>query len=224
VQEARRRVAAGLLGRLLTVEARMITTQVRFRDPASWLFQRSAAGGGILTWLGCHYLDLIPHLLGDDITAVSAQLGTFSGEAIDVEDAASLTLRFKSGAIGTFHAGYLLAGRGTGYRNPAGFDNYLACNGRDGRIVWRGVTSRSLHIESTPAHSGLPTLQRLRYRLKKTDSYGGAVGEAFLRQFLAALRAEADLPATLGDALRAILVVEAAQRSAATQQTALVGS
>lgn len=215
VLEARNQIAAGAIGRVLTVEARIITTQVRFRDPQSWLFRRTLAGGGILSWLGCHYLDLIPYVVGEEIVAVSAQCNTLSGEKIDVEDVATLTFRFKSGALGTLHTGYLLTNRGTGYRNPGGFDNYLAWHGLDGRIVWRGVTSRSLRIETAPAH-------RLRYRLPKTDSYGGAVGEAFLRQFLATLRSEANLPATLEDALRVMRVMEAAQRSARTQRTELI--
>jgi predicted dehydrogenase len=213
VQAARREVAAGRLGRLLAVEARMVTTQVRFREPRSWLFRRAAAGGGILTWLGCHYLDLIPYITGDRIVAVSAEFATVSGERIDVEDVAVLTLRFRSGAVGTLHAGYLLAGRGGGYRNPAGFENYLACTGREGRLVWRGMKSRTLRIEAEP-DGAVPAVRRMRFRLPNSDSYGGAVGERFMRQFIAALSGKAKLPATLNDALRVIRLVEAAQRSA----------
>ena len=48
----------------MAVEARMVTSQVRYRDPAHWLFQRATAGSGILSWLACHYLDLLCYLLG----------------------------------------------------------------------------------------------------------------------------------------------------------------
>lgn len=221
VQVARREVAAGHLGRLLTVEARLVTTQVRFRDPRSWLFRRPAAGGGILTWLGCHYLDLIPFITGDEIVAVSADLATLSGESIGVEDVAVLTLRFRSGAVGTLHTGYLLAGRGSGYRNPAGFENYLACSGRKGRLVWRGMKSRTLLLEAEPGGK-TPGRRRMRFRVPASDSYGGAIGERFMRRFIAALRGEAELPATLEDALRVMRVLEAAHRSARTRRSQAV--
>src|SRR5262245_46442294 len=57
-QQARALIGQGLIGPLVSIEMRMLTTQVRFRDPASWLF-RASAGGGILSWLGCHELDLM---------------------------------------------------------------------------------------------------------------------------------------------------------------------
>ena len=55
----------------------------------------------------------------DRITEVSAVLATRSGEAIDVEDAAALSLRFQSGMIGTFQAGYMLPLSGPGYSGRA---------------------------------------------------------------------------------------------------------
>lgn len=213
VREMRRMITAGEIGGLMSVEARMVTTQVCFRDPRSWLFRRSAAGGGVLTWLGCHYLDLMAHVTGDEIATVSAHLATRSGAAIDVEDVAALSFQFSSGAIGTLHAGYLLAHSGQGYRNRAGFDNYLALNGRAGRVVWRGVTKQALLVE-TPPRGGRFARRTRRFRQRTTDSYGGATGEDFVRQFIRALRGEAELPATLSDAWRTVLVIEAAQRSA----------
>ncbi len=151
---ARERIAAGEIGALLSMEVRFLTTQVRFRQPESWLFRRAQSGGGILLWLGCHCLDLLHHVAGDEVTDVGALMATRSGEAIDVEDTVALTLRFRSGAIGTFHAGYALAFSGGGYVNMAGYDSYLAFNGREGRIVWPDLTPR-LQIESrAPAGAG----------------------------------------------------------------------
>ena len=54
----------GAIGRLLSAELRMITTQVRFRDPGHWLFNREIAGGGIVSWLGCHCLDMLRYVPG----------------------------------------------------------------------------------------------------------------------------------------------------------------
>ncbi len=196
-------------GPLLSLEARFLATQVQFRDPRSWLFRRSEAGGGILLWLGCHYLDLLQHISGDAITGVAARLARRSGERIGVEDTAALSLEFRSGAIGTFHAGYALAFSGSGYLNAGGYDAYLALNGRAGRLVWPSVAPR--------VQFDLPALRRTqRFVLRATGSYAGAVGEIFIRQFLAAVRGKGPPPTTLADALRTARIIEAAETSART--------
>lgn len=212
VVAARRLAQAGALGSLLTLEARFLTTQVRFRNPASWLFRRGQSGGGILLWLGCHCLDLLQYVSDDEITAVGALLATRSGEAIDVEDLAMLALRFRSGAIGTFHAGYTLAYSGQGYVNLAGYDSYLGFNGRTGRVVWPDLNPRLL-VESPPAAGQSPAREET-FTLPASTSYGGSGGEDFFRQFISALQGRGAPPTTLGDAVRTARIIEAAEESA----------
>ncbi len=209
---ARRIAQTGALGPLLTLESRFLTTQVKFRDPGSWLFRREQAGGGILLWLGCHCLDLLQHISGDEITAVGALLATRSGEAIDVEDVAALALRFRSGAVGTFHAGYTLAYSGQGYVNLAGYDSYLGFNGRTGRVVWPDLNPR-LQIESPPAAGQSPAREET-FTLPASTSYGGSSGEDFFRQFFSALQGRGTPPTTLADAVRTARIIEAAEESA----------
>ena len=121
----------------------------------------------------------------------------------------SLRRTDRSGAVGTFHAGYSLAFSGGGYLNTTGYDAYLALNGRAGRVVWPGLAPR-LHVES-------PAGRREKdFRLRQTDSYGGAPGEKFVRQFVAAVRGEGAAPTTLADAVRIARVIEAAERSSRT--------
>lgn len=212
VVAARRLVQSGALGPLLTLESRFLTTQVRFRNPSSWLFRRREAGGGILLWLGCHCLDLLQYVPGDEITEVAALLATRSGEAIDVEDTAALALKFRSGAVGTFHAGYTLAYSGEGYLNSGGYDSYLGFNGRTGRVVWPDLNPR-LNVES-PAAAGQSPVREETFALPASTSYGGAVGEDFFRQFLGAVQSKSTPPATLADALRTARIIEAAEESA----------
>ena len=66
VQQARELFRAGAIGRLLSVELRMVTTQVGMRNPDSWLFRRQVAGGGILAWLACHWLDALRFVTGEE--------------------------------------------------------------------------------------------------------------------------------------------------------------
>ena len=95
IQDARRIVEQGLIGDLVSVEMRMVTTQVQVRNPRHWLFNQDKAGGGILSWLGCHYIDQILNITQDEIVSVAAQVATRSGEDIDVEDVAALSLRIR---------------------------------------------------------------------------------------------------------------------------------
>lgn len=206
---ARKIVRAGRLGKPISYEGRFLATQVRFRDPRSWLFRRKLAGGGILLWLGCHYLDLLQYVAGDEITGVNACLARRSGERIEVEDTATLTLQFQSGALGTFHTAYALAFSGAGYVNASGYDAYLAWNGCRGRVVWPGLEP-VMEVEY-PRFRG-----RRSFRVPPRDSYSGIMGERFLRQFLRACRGRGLPPSTLADAHRTALLIEAAQHSAVT--------
>lgn len=206
---AKKIVGDSRLGEPISYEGRFLATQVRFRDPNSWLFRRKLAGGGILLWLGCHYLDLIQHVAGDEIAGLNACLARRSGENIEVEDTAALTLRFRSGAVGTFHAAYALAFSGGGYVNATGYDAYLAWNGKRGRIVWPGLEP-SLDVEH-PRFRG-----RRNFRVTQSDSYSGIMGERFFRQFFRACRGCGVPPTTLADAHRTARIIQAAQRSALT--------
>lgn len=218
VQWMRQMISSGALGRVLTVEGRLITTQVRFRSPAHWLFSRAVSGGGVLAWLGCHYFDLFAHVMGERITAVAAMIGTLAEDGIDVENVGVATLNFASGAIGSLHMGYVLAHSGNGYGNRAGFDSRLAIHGTLGRIVWGGVTRPSLYLE-LPGPAGRSTRRRIYFKQPKTNSYGGASGERFVRDFLAAVRHGTPSPCTLNDAARTSAVLEAAYASARTGVT-----
>lgn len=207
---ARELCQSGKLGPLISLEGRFITTQVRLRQPESWIFQRARAGGGILSWLGCHFLDLLQFISGQPVTAVAAALAQRNGVRIDVEDTAALSLWFADGSVGTLHTAYALAFSGGGYMNPLGNDGYLAFNGQNGRVVWGQFHKPQLHIETDGG------ARRRNFRLAATGPGAASVHcrVAFLRQFVQALRGEADVPAPLSAALQTAHVIAAAYRSA----------
>lgn len=217
VQEAKRIVAAGALGPLMSVEMRMITTAVRFRKPEHWLFNKEKAGGGMLSWLGCHYIDLMRYMTGDEIVSVQAEVATRSGENIDVEDVAVLSLRLKSGAIASLHVGYILSLSGSGYHNSAGYDTYIGINGRIGRVHWSapgGPTefqAESVHPEwaGAPQWSG-------QFVPGTSPAYGGKSGEAFMRSFIQSAQVGKPGWTTGEDALMVSRVVDAAYESSRT--------
>jgi predicted dehydrogenase len=211
-QEARRIVQSGIIGRVTSCEARLITSQVQFRNPDHWLFKKDIAGGGILSWLGCHYLDLLRYVTGSEISHVSAMVDTLSGEAIDVEDVATLSLRFDGGFLGSLQAGYQLALSKSGYMGP-NYETYMSVRGTSGRVVWEPSGSEvKLLVESTD-WADAPSRETV-FSLPSVDAYGGAHGLAFLNDFLdSTTDTEKKTPADGRDALQVARVIEAAYES-----------
>jgi len=217
IVEARELYRAGAIGRLMSVELRMVTTRVGMRNPTSWLFQRKAAGGGILAWLACHWLDAFRFITGEEIARVQAEIGRLSGEAIDVEDVAVLAFRTSSGAVGSLHAGYVLALGNPGYR-AAGHDISLILRGSDGLIqysVGGGYDGPPLILESLAPRWRSASQRGFQLTPTPSPGYGGLAGLDFFRQFLTAGPGR-PTPADAVDALRVLEILDAAYASAAS--------
>ncbi len=206
-------VAEGLLGRPCVAETRLHTTQVKLRDPRHWLFNQRLSGGGILPWLGCHYLDLLRWILRDEVVTVTAQCATASGEAIDVEDLAVLTLRFAGGVLATATFGYLMPGGNPGYLSP-GYDTILALKGTGGWANWTPTgTPQVLDAYSTAAAWVGGPGRRWEFAEEPALAYGGRAGAEFLREFHEAALDGRDGPTTGEDLLAVWAIIEAAYRA-----------
>ena len=212
---------SGALGRIMAVEARMVTSQVRYRNPGHWLFRKDTAGTGILSWLGCHYLDLLCYFLDDRVVEVAALVGQQNPEQIEVEDTACLALRFSSGVLGTLHAGYHLIGSAAGYSGAA-YDTFMGFRGTDGYLrlprEMDGFTVHSL----APGWEGKGKQDRV-FEPAQSPAYGGVSGEEFLRAFLQASRTGAPGPAPIDAAVHVLEIIEAAIESSDTGRTVRIG-
>ena len=237
VNDLRAMIEAGVIGKLLSVEGRMVTSQVRFRDPTHWLFQKQVSGGGILNWLACHWIDAIRYITRDEVTAVSAMVDTLNGQPIDVEDTAGMIMRMGSGAIATLHAGYLLPISPAGYLSGS-YDTYLSFRGLEGNITWYPTEEdRPVVVESISQTWRSTPRRELKYAVAETDAYGGQYGQDFVGRFIrSAMRGDppagldgsdslawsADpdsppAPASDGEnALRVLRIIEAAYESSET--------
>ncbi len=216
VNDLRAMIEDGVIGKLLSVEGRMVTSQVRFRDPAHWLFQKQVSGGGILGWLGCHWIDAIRYITGDEVTAVSAMVDTLNEQAIDVEDTAGVVMRMEGGAIATLHAGYLLPISQAGYLSGS-YDTYLSFRGLEGHISWYPTEEeRPVVIESTSKTWNSTPRRELKYVVGETDAYGGQYGQDFVSRFIGSAL-QGNLPTNDGEnALRVLRIIEAAYESSET--------
>jgi predicted dehydrogenase len=219
IEKARELVQAGALGRLTSVELRWVTSQVRMRDPGHWLFKKEVAGGGVLAWLGCHWLDALRYVTGDEVASATALLGTLSGEAIDVEDVASVALRLCGGALVTLHAGYLLNTGRAGYQG-ADFDHPIVLRGTLGTLTHgRDGADQVVTLHSiAPGFDAAPR-QVFRYTPGPSDAYGGVAGLAYFDRFL---RGEGPSDGAT-DALRVLEILDAVYASAAGERTVHLG-
>jgi predicted dehydrogenase len=139
---------------------------------------------------------------------VQAELATTGGEAIDVEDAAAVSFRTSGGAVGSMHAGYLLAVGNPGHR-AAGHDIAMILRGTLGAIYYTGGRHEApLVLESTaPGWSSAPR-RSYQFTAAPSPGYGGLAGLEFFRAFLAARPGDAT-PADAVDALRLLEVLDA---------------
>ena len=217
VQDIYDLIGEGILGTPMSIEMRMITSQVKFRNPDHWLFQQSLSGGGILSWLGCHYLDMACYFMRDRVSEVSAIVATNGGESIDVEDTASLSLRFRSGMVGSLHAGYMLPFSGLGYMGPS-YDTYIAIRGTKGNIVWKPFEKEKpcFTAESTVVEWETSPHRVFHHQLPVCDAYGGIHGVKFVTDFLDAIVSEKQAAVSGSDMMHVLEILDAAYESDTT--------
>jgi UDP-N-acetylglucosamine 3-dehydrogenase len=205
-----RLITDGAIGEPWSFTAHWITSQIALRGPDNWLFHQSSAGG-ILTWLACHWFDLLRMALASEVVEVTAQVATQCREGVEVEDTATVILRMANGALGTIRAGYLL-NPFPGYTDT---DLYLQFEGSGGGVTYFPFGGRRLELRSShPAFQGwVATEADLEYpEEQRRPGYSGE----FLAQFLAAIDGQAEFPATEREALAVMQIIDAAYRSART--------
>tara|TARA_Y100000031_G_C8234917_1_gene392761 strand:- start:112 stop:1179 length:1068 start_codon:yes stop_codon:yes gene_type:complete len=218
-------IKEGICGKILTIEMRMLTTSVDNRDPSHWLFKKDYSGGGILNWLGCHFIDLMRYILDDEIVSVYADTEIYTSNTIDVEDACTLILRFKRGQIATLQLSYILTLSGSGYNNKSGYDTYISFNGDKGRIIWSSNEQPTgIYVESKDKKYNNNNKRNYYYSLDISEAYGGSIGENFINNYIQWCLDKEDPLSTICDAVKMSKIIESAYESAKTGQKILINS
>jgi predicted dehydrogenase len=156
IQEARKLVQKGALGKLYGVDLYIIADQTRLKSPAyhkQWYASKAKAGGGHLIWLGIHWLDLVHYITGQKTKQVAGFTSVVGGQPIDVEDSAVVALRFDGGMQGTLHSGFYL---------DKGYHSHLVLWGADGWLRCSPVEDAPLEWYSTKG-TDKPAIQRFEY-------------------------------------------------------------
>lgn len=204
----------GFFGDVRAFDVQYVASQLAYRDTSHFVFDAEASRGGILQWLGIHWLQLLTVLLREPIARVNARMvaGT---EGVDVEDAATLQLETTGSALGTLHCGYHL-GEGL-------YDTRIDVYGTDGRSSWDPMGRKfdfdgetTLELDDTSGEWASTPHRTITHDYEPAPGYGGLWGRAFVEAFLDACDGGDEPPVTLEDALVVLRILDAAYESAET--------
>ncbi len=214
-------VASGFFGDIWSIQGRFIGSQLSYRDTNHYIYDAEASRGGALQWIGVHWLDIMSHVLDDEIDRVIATMSP--AESADVECGATVHFETETGVLGTLQTGYYLDGTGK--------DTDFAIYGRDGQAwspIHHDATMKSPTAPLT-LQSGRPSWDAAPVRSTEYEfSYDTfpAWGDYVFRYFercLAGL-AEGDPLADIHDAIRILEILDAAYASAAEGTWITVGN
>jgi predicted dehydrogenase len=206
VQEARRLISRGVLGRIYAVEIHFIADQTRLKQPAyraAWYCQKKRAGGGHLIWLGIHWLDLALYVTGLRVQQVTGFAGVVGGQPIDVEDSAAVALAFTNRNIfGTMISGYYL---------DHGYHSHVKIWGEHGWLKLAAVEDAPLEWYSTRDNKN-PQVETFKYPRGQRGYF------PFVRAGVRASAGLQDPPITGEECLHVLKTIFGVYRAAETER------
>lgn len=209
----------GFFGDVMGFDLRFVASQLTTRDTSHYLFDRDASRGGIVQWLGVHWIDLLPWILDDPIERVNAHMRSTT-PTVGVEDGATLQFETATGAIGTLTCGY--------YLREDRYDTHIRIYGEKGRSRWCPIDETfsfdgETVLELDTNHENPTSVSpHITHEYTPSPGYGGNWGLDFFKQFLAARRGDAPIPADFDDALQVLRVLDAAYESARAGEWVMV--
>ncbi|NUM52935.1 MAG: Gfo/Idh/MocA family oxidoreductase [Candidatus Hydrogenedentes bacterium] len=205
VVEAKRLVSSGEIGKVYGIEMHIVQDQTRLTSEAyhkSWMADKARAGGGHLTWLGLHWLDLGMFITGAKVEQVAGFTGNVGGQPINIEDSVAMSMRFDNGTFGTLTSGYYL---------DKGNQMHLKVWGSDG---WLQIDNDKDHtVEWYSAKSGAGPQERSFNNPADFDPYA-----VFVRSAVRASMGLESPPITTDESLRVLQAVYALYRAAESGQ------
>jgi predicted dehydrogenase len=208
--EIKRHLDAGVLGRLVDMEARLVTLGVGpgLRDPQHWMYRAATEGGGILHMEGGHWLTLFRFFSQAEVKSVTALCSRVVGNIEEgLEDVATVALEFTNGVHACLHMGYLLSGAGP--RN----DMFIALRGTQGAVTWPNPGAGEFTIASaSPTWQSAP-VQNFHLQHAPRPVYADQWGYEFVAAFIRAILQGGQTPVSLEDGYRVLQIIDAAYES-----------
>lgn len=209
VAHMRRAVSEGDVGEVRVVHGRYVCDDALL-VPGGWRVDRRLAGPSYVTAdLGAHWFDLAEHVSGARVAEVLADFRAFAAGR-ELEDHASLLLRFDNGATGTATFSALAPGR----KNQLLFE----LEGSRGGFTWDQESPNELRHRHAESPTEIVLKDRAanggRWPAGHAEGYGDAFAEILRNAYLAiAGEAHGDFP-TFGDGHRGMQLLDAALESA----------
>lgn len=197
--------AAGMFGDLVAITGSICLPRL----DEGWMSVQ-ASGGGPLLYVGCHLVDLVLWLTGEEPLSVTAAVTRRPQSGVD--DTSALQLQFTGGRL----AQLLVT------QSASGFGYDLQVIGTAGSIRLRGRDFRHYEVEAhskTAGGAAEPTVQR-------PASDGDPIDLMFvpeLAEFADAIEHRRSPAITASDARRVLRVLDAVAESGRTRQAAVLG-
>ena len=212
-RELKRRIESGFFGEMRTFDTRFIASALHNRDADHYLYDREVSRGGIVQWLGVHYIDLLSWLIEEDpIRRVNASL-SYGTPGVEVEDGATIQLETESGVVGNHQCGY--------YLREGRYDTQVNLYGSETQSTWdpMGPTfgfddETTLELDSQRPEWASTPHRSITYEYTDVPGYGGQWGLEFMEDFLAACDGNGPVPVGLDDAMRLLRILDAVYESA----------
>lgn len=223
VREARARVGAGELGRLLSLQGSYLQDWLLDETDGNWRVDPAEGGSSrAFADIGSHLVDLTEFVTGDRVARLAAVTRTVhperGGRAVETEDAAALVVETTSGAIGTLQVSQTAPGRKNRlHLELAGSAESLGFDQEEPDTLWIGRRDASLIVHRDPA-----TLRPDAARLSRVPA-GHPMGyqdafDSFVMDVHAAISGEhPDGLPLFADGVRAAILTEAVLSSSASR-------
>ena len=205
VAEAKRLIAAGVIGEIQTISAGFTRMDV----PGGWIAEPES-GGGILGFFGCHMVDRVLWFLEDDPVEVSASVTYHPDYGVD--QTSIFQVRFARGAVAQFN----ICGSSAGW-----FDFAHVC-GRDGHLYLSLAAFPNYQLTVTSSvDEKYETPQTTAMNLARPEAIQQKM-EAELNDFAQAVRQKRQPPITVADGRKCLEVMDAVFLSGQTGQPVLL--
>lgn len=213
-------IEKGMIGKVVSVEARLAAGRVDryIKGNSEWMLEKAKSGGGPLYNLGVHWLDILCHLLQDEITDVCA-INTQTSDAYDIEDGSIAMLKFNAGVVGVLTTSYIVPDC-----YPNGRDLYLGIKGTSGVLSYapgyegeKGSSGAGqtdvLELYSDSEKMEGSSARQIAFQLDKTEGYSGYMGKAYLEGFVDAIFNDKAPFINIKEAIQVLDVVDAIYKS-----------
>jgi len=206
VQEAKRLLAAGAIGKLVGLQVRSMSAKPAAywrggysgRVQTDWRLSKEKSGGGVLSINCTHNLDVMLHVTGLVFRRAHAEYGNFCTPDAEVEDLITVNLRFAGNEIGWLQSGSAIHGQEFADR----------LYGTRGQISFGHMYASPLRVFVTEPFEALQVKAWNDITLPKVDTRAVVIA-----RFAQALRGKGSVPVSGQEARQALEIVRAAYLS-----------